>query len=141
MLRRVEPDEGAVCPFGQCDGSTWILEEETNETRPCRCRDQRVRRAVSGGIGTGIGRRFLEVSFEREPIVSIEPTLLRRVKAFTRDIAHNLDSGKGLWFDGPVGTGKTSLAILVAKAAKDAGRSYAVYPVPRLLAEIKRTFD
>jgi NifB/MoaA-like Fe-S oxidoreductase len=29
----------------------------------------------------------------------------------------------------------------VAKAAKDAGRSYAVYPVPRLLAEIKRTFD
>ena len=47
----------------------------------------------------------------------------------------------GVWFDGPVGTGKTSLAILVAKAAKDAGRSYAVYPVPRLLAEIKRTFD
>jgi hypothetical protein len=29
----------------------------------------------------------------------------------------------------------------VAKAARDAGRSYAVYPVPRLLAEIKRTFD
>ena len=53
----------------------------------------------------------------------------------------NLEEGRGLWFDGPVGTGKTSLAILVAKAAKDAGRSYAVYPVPRLLAEIKRTFD
>jgi DNA replication protein DnaC len=81
------------------------------------------------------------VSFEREPIVSIERTLLRRVRAFTREIARNLDDGKGLWFDGPVGTGKTSLAILVAKAAKDAGRSYAVYPVPRLLAEIKRTFD
>ena len=29
----------------------------------------------------------------------------------------------------------------MAKAAKDAGRSYAIYPVPMLLAEIKRTFD
>jgi DNA replication protein DnaC len=142
VLRRVAPPvDAAACPYGVCDGSTWILDEETNQTRPCRCRDQRVRRVLSGGIGTGIGRRFLEVSFEREPIVSIEPTLLRRVKTFTRAIEPNLEEGKGLWFDGPVGTGKTSLAILVAKAAKEAGRSYAVYPVPRLLAEIKRTFD
>jgi DNA replication protein DnaC len=124
-----------------CDGSTWILDEETNEARPCRCRDQRVRQAASGGVGTGIGRRFLEVSFDREPIVSLDSMVLRQVRAFVRAIDENLEKGRGLWFDGPVGTGKTSLAILVAKAAKDAGRSYAVYPVPRLLAEIKRTFD
>jgi DNA replication protein DnaC len=140
VLRPVDPEE-AACPFGECDGSTWILDEETNESRPCRCREQRVRRAVSGGIGTGIGRRFLEVSFDREPIVSLDPVVLRQVRAFVRSIGENLDAGRGLWFDGPVGTGKTSLAILVAKAAKDAGRTYAVYPVPRLLAEIKRTFD
>ena len=100
-----------------------------------------MRRVVSGGIGTGIGRRFLEVSFDREPIVSLDRAVLRQVRAFTRSIDEHLEAGRGLWFDGPVGTGKTSLAILVAKAAKDAGRSYAVYPVPRLLAEIKRTFD
>jgi DNA replication protein DnaC len=141
VLREVPADEQAACPFGECDGSTWILDEETNETRPCRCRDQRVRRAAAGGIGTGIGRRFLEVSFDREPIVSLDRAVLRRVRAFTRSIEDNLEAGRGLWFDGPVGTGKTSLAILVAKAAKDAGRSYAVFPVPRLLAEIKRTFD
>jgi DNA replication protein DnaC len=141
VLRRVPADEQAACPYGECDGSTWILDEETNDSRPCRCRDQRVRRAASGGIGTGIGRRFLEVSFEREPIVSMDRAVLRQVRAFTRSIEENLEAGRGLWFDGPVGTGKTSLAILVAKAAKDAGRSYAVFPVPRLLAEIKRTFD
>ena len=134
-------DEQAACPYGECDGSTWILDEETNESRPCRCRDQRVRKAASGGIGTGIGRRFLEVSFDREPIVSLDRAVLRQVRGFTRSIEENLEAGRGLWFDGPVGTGKTSLAILVAKAAKDAGRSYAVFPVPRLLAEIKRTFD
>jgi len=141
VLRPIPGDEDAVCPYGQCDGSTWILDEESNETRPCRCREQRVRRAVSGGIGTGIGRRFLEVSFDREPIVSLDRAVLRQVRAFTRSIDEHLEAGRGLWFDGPVGTGKTSLAILVAKAAKDASRSYAVYPVPRLLAEIKRTFD
>jgi DNA replication protein DnaC len=141
VLRRVEPQEAVACPFDECDGSTWIVVEGTNDARPCRCRDQRVRKAVSGGIGTGIGRRFLEVSFDREPIVSLDPVVLRQVRAFVRAIADNLETGRGLWFDGPVGTGKTSLAILVAKAAKDAGRSYAVYPVPRLLAEIKRTFD
>jgi DNA replication protein DnaC len=140
MLRPLDTGE-RVCPFGECDGSTWILDEELNEARPCRCREQRRRRAASGGIGTGIGRRFLEVSFEREPIVSLDPIVLRPVRAFVRSIDVNLEDGRGLWFDGPVGTGKTSLAILVAKAAKDAGRSYAVYPVPRLLAEIKRTFD
>jgi DNA replication protein DnaC len=141
VLRRVEPQEATACPLGICDGSTWILDEETNEAHPCRCRDQRVRQAVSGGVGTGIGRRFLEVSFDREPIVSLDSMVLRQVRAFVRSIDENLEKGRGLWFDGPVGTGKTSLAILVAKAAKDAGRSYAVYPVPRLLAEIKRTFD
>jgi hypothetical protein len=59
VLRGVASDDPVACPFGECDGSTWILDEETNESRPCRCRDQRVRRAASGGIGTGIGRRFL----------------------------------------------------------------------------------
>ena len=67
--------------------------------------------------------------------------MLRRVRAFVRSIDSHLEAGQGLWFDGPVGTGKTSLAVLVAKAARDAGRSFAVYPVPLLLAEIKRTFD
>ena len=129
------------CPLGECDGSTWIFVDERDEARPCRCREQRIREAVSGGGGTGIGRRFLEVSFEREPVVSLDPMVRRQVRSFVRSIDENLEAGRGLWFDGPVGTGKTSLAILVAKAARDAGRSYAVYPVPRLLAEIKRTFD
>ena len=140
MLQPVDTSP-RVCPFGECDGSTWIVDEETNAARPCRCREQQQRRAASGGIGSGIGRRFREVSFEREPIVSLDPVVLRRVRTFVRSIDDHLEAGQGLWFDGPVGTGKTSLAVLVAKAARDAGRSFAMYPVPLLLAEIKRTFD
>jgi DNA replication protein DnaC len=140
-MRSPLPEEERGCPFGECDGSTWVLDEESGQAHPCRCREQRIRQAASGGVGTGIGRRFLEVSFEREPIVSLDRVVLRQVRTFVRSLEDNLEAGRGLWFDGPVGTGKTSLAILVAKAAKQAGRSYAVYPVPRLLAEIKRTFD
>jgi DNA replication protein DnaC len=42
---------------------------------------------------------------------------------------------------GDVGTGKTSLAMLVSKAALEAGRSVAIYSLPRLLARIRRTYD
>jgi DNA replication protein DnaC len=46
-----------------------------------------------------------------------------------------------LWFFGDVGTGKTTLAMLVSRAALDAGRSVAIYSLPRLLAEIRTTFE
>ena len=38
---------------------------------------------------------------------------------------------------GDVGTGKTTLAMLVSKAALEAGRSVAIYSLPRLLALIR----
>jgi DNA replication protein DnaC len=41
---------------------------------------------------------------------------------------------------GPIGTGKTTLAMLVSKAALAAGRSVAIYSLPRLLNEIRDTY-
>ena len=67
--------------------------------------------------------------------------ILRHVRRFVEQIDANLDEGRGLWFHGDVGTGKTSLAMLIAQAADDAGRSVAVYSVPHLLAEIRSTYD
>ena len=132
----------ASCPLGQCDGSGWLpLESDPNTSRPCECRERRVSQAVSGRIGTGIPKRFRGVSFERKPICDLDPSLLRHVRSFVRSIDARLDAGDGLWFAGDVGTGKTSLAMLVSKAALDAGRSVAIYSVPRLLAEIKGTYD
>ena len=42
---------------------------------------------------------------------------------------------------GDKGTGKTTLAMLASKCAIDAGHSVAIYSVPRLLAEIRDTYD
>jgi DNA replication protein DnaC len=52
-----------------------------------------------------------------------------------------LQAGNGLWLSGDVGTGKTTLAMLVSSAAVEAGRSVAIYSLPRLLARIRRTYD
>jgi DNA replication protein DnaC len=57
------------------------------------------------------------------------------------DVGPNLDAGRGLWLMGDVGTGKTTLAMLISKAALEAGRSVAIYSLPRLLAELRKTFD
>ena len=42
---------------------------------------------------------------------------------------------------GDVGTGKTTLAMLISKAAIDKGCTVAIYSVPHLLAEIRDTYD
>ena len=63
------------------------------------------------------------------------------MKRFVNRIDENLDNGRGLWFFGSVGTGKTTLAMLVSRHALEAGRSVAIYSLPRLLAEIRTTFD
>jgi len=81
------------------------------------------------------------VSFDRQPICDLDPSLLRGVRHYVRELAKNLDKGRGLWIHGDVGTGKTSLAMLVARAAGEVGRSVAVYSVPQLLAELRGSFN
>jgi DNA replication protein DnaC len=126
-----------TCRFGECDGGGWILDEESNTARPCRCR-QRPDQGVAGRLRGGIPKRMLAASLDRHP--DLDPTLVRHVRRFMTEIDANLEAGRGLWFHGTVGTGKTTLALLVAKAARDAGRAVAIYSVPLLFAELRNTF-
>jgi DNA replication protein DnaC len=142
VLRLVEsqPDPEPSCPIDRCDGSGWII-DEGGDAHACECRRRRINRAVTRRMGSGIPKRFQGVSFDRKPVCDLDPMVLRHVREFVRRIGEAVDEGRGLWFYGDVGTGKTSLAMLVSKAALEQGRSVAIYSVPRLLAEIKETFD
>jgi DNA replication protein DnaC len=128
------------CRLGVCDGSGWVVGPE-NVARPCECRDQLLARRRARGVSSVIPKRFRDVSFDLAANDGIDPTVLAAVRAFVGDIDANLEQGRGLWLMGDVGTGKTTLAMIVSKAAAEAGRSVAIYSMPRLLARIRRTYD
>ena len=134
-----------ACPLATCDGSGWILGPE-DVARPCECRTQRRHRAQLRGIASVIPARYRGVSFERPPVseMAADPRarmVVEEVRTFVEDIDSRLDEGRGLWLMGDTGTGKTTLAMLVSKAALAAGRTVAIYSLPKLLARIRRTYD
>jgi len=130
----------ADCPFGLCDGSGMRLDFETNTASPCRCRAQEISRRRTRSLSAVIPRRYRSVSFDAPPVTEIEPRVVAATRRFATRIDAQLDAGRGLWFMGSPGTGKTTLAMLVSKAALDAGRSVAIYSLPRLLNEIRDTY-
>jgi DNA replication protein DnaC len=129
------------CPLEICDGSGFVVDEETRTATPCRCRAQLVSRRKARSLSAVIPRRYAEVSFDRNPVAQMPDSVVRPVRGFIRGLEEHLDTGRGLWLFGDVGTGKTTLAMLVAKSALEAGRSVAIYSLPRLLNEIRRTYD
>jgi DNA replication protein DnaC len=134
----------APCPDGRCDGSGFLYDEARRTARPCSCRPHRLARKRASAVAGRLPKRFREVGFEREPVVSISrraPHQVREVARYCRDIAAELDAGRGLWFTGDVGTGKTTLAMLVSKSAMEADRTVAIYSLPRLLAMLRDTYS
>jgi DNA replication protein DnaC len=127
------------CPHDLCDGSGFLVDEATDTAYDCKCRPQRIALAKARSLSAVIPRRYRDVSFDRPPVTHIDPQVVAATKRFAGSIYDHLDAGRGLWFMGPVGTGKTTLAMLVSKAALSAGRSVAIYSLPRLLNEIRET--
>ena len=129
------------CPFGLCDGSGFVVDDETRTSTDCRCRPQRISQRRARSLSRTIPRRYRGISFDREPVASMAPSIVRVVQRYVRELDAELDAGRGLWLYGDVGTGKTTLAMLVSQTALERGRSVAIYSLPRLLAEIRTTFD
>jgi len=122
-----------ACPYGICDGSGFVIDEATSTAVDCRCRPIRIGQAKSRRLEARIPRKYRDSAFERWPVTDMPAPVVAEVRRFVRDIERNLDEGRGIWFVGDVGTGKTTLAMLVSKAALEAGRSVAIYSLPRLL--------
>jgi DNA replication protein DnaC len=130
----------APCPDNRCDGSGFLWDEDGRRARPCSCRPSRMARKRSAAVAGRLPKRFREVSFDREPVASMNDSLIREVRSYVRSIRERLDEGRGIWFVGGVGTGKTTLAMLISKAAMEADRTVAIYSLPRLLALLRDTY-
>jgi DNA replication protein DnaC len=144
-VARSEPFKEQACPLGVCDGSGWILGPE-DVARPCQCREERLNRGRSRGVSSLIPPRYRGASFDRPPVSDMARDLqtkiaVNEVRGFVDDLDARLAEGRGLWLFGDTGTGKTTLAMLISKAALEAGRSVAIYSLPKLLARIRRTYD
>jgi DNA replication protein DnaC len=144
-IARSEPFREQACPLGVCDGSGWILGPE-DVARPCECRATRLNKGRSRGISSVIPPRYRGVSFDRPPVSDMARDLqtkiaVNEVRGFVDDLEVRLQEGRGLWLFGDTGTGKTTLAMLISKAALEAGKTVAIYSLPKLLARIRRTYD
>ena len=146
-VRLAGADDAAqpACPVAVCDGSGWILGPE-DVARPCECRERRMARRRARGVASTIPRKYRGVSLDRPPVSDMardraQAPVYEAVREFVEQIGERLDRGDGLWLMGDVGTGKTTLAMLVSKAAVEAQRTVAIYSLPSLLARIRRTYD
>ena len=93
------------------------------------------------GVRSVIPRRYRDVSLEIARNDGVSPVVLKVVGDFLEEIEPRLDKGQGLRLAGGVGAGKTALAMLVSKTAIEAGRTVAIYSLPKLLARIRATYE
>src|SRR3712207_3747614 len=105
------------CPHGVCDGTGFVIDEATNTATDCTCRPLRISRAKARRLEARLPQRYRDVAFDRFPVTEMPEPVVAQVRRFTREVDRSLDEGRGIWFMGDVGTGKTTLAMLVSKAA------------------------
>jgi DNA replication protein DnaC len=129
------------CPLGRCDGSGFIVEEDTNTATDCGCRRGRIAAAKAASLAGRIPRLYQGASFDRAPVTGMPAAVVTRVRRYVHNLDTHLREGHGLWFTGDVGTGKTTLAMIVSKAARELGYTVAIYSLPRLLSMIREEID
>jgi DNA replication protein DnaC len=131
---------GSSCPYGECDGNGLVL-EASGDARACRCRAERIARNRTRGLHDTIPERFRDLAFDRAPVNDMDDYTVRHVRRFCDRIEANVEAGKGFFFFGDRGTGKTTLAMLIAQYALRARRTVAIYTAPWLLSQIRSTYE
>jgi DNA replication protein DnaC len=120
------------CPDGRCDGSGFLYDEVKRTARgpaPAARSGSRARRptAVQGRLP----KRFREVSFDREPVPSIarrRPGRGARPSAATRArVRAARPRAAACGSRAASARARTTLAMLVSKAAMEADHTVAIY--------------
>ncbi|MDP9385258.1 MAG: ATP-binding protein [Actinomycetota bacterium] len=131
----------SACPDDRCDGSGFLYDEASRRASDCTCRPRRIAKRKARALAAVIPRRYQGVSFDRPPVTQINPHVVGEVRRYVDTLGDQLARGRGIWFQGDVGTGKTTLAMLISGEALRRGHSVAIYSLPRLLGLLRESFD
>jgi hypothetical protein len=88
---------GTMDPGELCDGSGWIADAVTRESRACRCRPLRIARARARRLGGTVTPEIRNFALASSLHPELHPALHGVVSAWTSDIDRHLDDGRGLW--------------------------------------------
>ncbi len=129
-----------------CDGSGFVVDEQTNTAHDCACRARRVASARARRLRERVPRRYMDLSWERNPLAQIAQDphnrdMVRKVRHFCGNIESKLARGEGLWIMGHTGTGKTTLGYMVAASAVHAEHSVLSFNAVAMLNRLRATFD
>src|SRR3954451_22546595 len=69
------------------------------------------------------------------------PHVLREVQLYCQSVSERIAAGRGMWFTGDFGTGKTTLAMLISRTAMEHDHTVAIYSLPRLLTQLRETYN
>lgn len=123
---------------------TGVWEYEPGESTQCPCRLDELRRRRDSRMRRGIPECFHPVAWDRPPVIGFEPAVLgamrRYVKTLDEDTQTGEKRGRSLWLSGPIGTGKSSAAALIALEASRRGYDVSWWGMSKLLSRFKSTF-
>jgi len=131
----------SACPDSRCDGSGFVFDEAARRAMDCTCRPRRIAQRKARALAAVIPRRYQGVSFDRPPVTQIDGRVVDAVRRYVDLLPQHLAQGQGIWFQGDVGTGKTTLAMLISAEALRRGHTVAIYSLPRLLGMLRETFN
>lgn len=89
--------KGTMDPGEHCDGSGWIVDADTRESRPCRCRPLRIQRHRDRRLGGTITPEIKNFGLASSLHPELHPAVRPIVAGWTRDIDGHLRDGRGLW--------------------------------------------
>jgi len=134
-------DDGEVC--ASCGGTGWRLVEEDGVelVRPCECASETRRRRLLENAG--IPSRYRHCSLSTFELWNPDdPTLARSRRAVQEFVDLYPKVDKGLLLMGPVGTGKTHLAVAaLQELIRTKGAQGRFADFTSLVLDIQMTFD
>lgn len=142
------PGKLTDCPI--CGGSGFVptMRSGVQVMVPCECRERVVLRRKMILAGVPDDETFLSATFDLDPKVEVREQSTGKAidgRAFFSSYAQRIlemrDTGSGLLLRGPLGVGKTCIAVAILKEALKAGLTCKFVTAEGYMAALKASFD